>query len=75
MSMLNYKVTSLTGLLVAVALVIAAAVLFPFAVIWSLNTLFPVLSIAYSIDTWAAVIIFQMFFKANIVSATKKDNK
>lgn len=29
----------------------------PIATIWSLNTLFPVLKIPYSIDTWMAVVV------------------
>ncbi len=41
-------------LVLVVILVLAAA---PLLIIWSLNTLFPVLSIAYSLDTWAAAVI------------------
>lgn len=43
----------------AVVLIVAAlvVVLGPLATIWSLNTLFPVLAIPYSIDTWMAVVV------------------
>ena len=41
------------GFLVGVILVL----LMPLAVIWSLNTLFPVLAIPYTLETWLAVIL------------------
>lgn len=39
-----------------VLLIIVAVVLGPFITIWGLNTLFPVLAIPYTFETWAAVI-------------------
>lgn len=39
-----------------VVLVILLILLAPFATIWSLNTLFPVLNIPYGLDTWLAVV-------------------
>lgn len=39
-----------------IALVILAIIFGPFITIWSLNTLFPVLAIPYSLETWAATI-------------------
>lgn len=39
-----------------IALVILAIIFGPFITIWSLNTLFPVLAIPYSLETWAAII-------------------
>jgi hypothetical protein len=38
-------------------IVLAVAVLMPIATIWSLNTLFPVLAIPLSFDTWIATIV------------------
>ena len=35
----------------------------PIATIWSLNTLFPVLAIPYTIETWAAAFIIPAAFK------------
>ena len=36
----------------------AAVIIFvPFLTIWSLNILFPVLAIPYTLETWAAIII------------------
>lgn len=49
-----------------VALIIAIIVLGPFITIWALNTLFPVLAIGYSIETWAAIILLGGFLRANV---------
>jgi len=45
---------------VIVALVALAVVFGPLAIIWALNTLFPVLAIPYNFWTWAAVVIFNI---------------
>ena len=58
-------------LIMAVLLVIVLAMLGPFLVIWSLNTLFPVLAIGYTLETWVAVVLLFMFFKG--VVKVKKD--
>lgn len=39
-----------------IALVILAIIFGPFITIWSLNTLFPLLAIPYTLETWAATI-------------------
>lgn len=39
-----------------VAVVLAAILAWPLALIWSVNTLFPLLSIPYSFSTWLAVV-------------------
>lgn len=49
--------------IVLLILAIALVVLFPFAVIWAANTLFPALAIASNFDTWCAVIVLGMFFR------------
>jgi hypothetical protein len=43
--------------LIIIGIVLAVAVLVPFATIWSLNTLFPILAIPFTLDTWLAAII------------------
>lgn len=53
-----------------VAFVIALVVLGPLLTIWSVNTLFPVVNIPYTFDTWCAAIILAGVFKTTI---TKKD--
>jgi hypothetical protein len=49
------------------ALLIAIIVFGPFFTIWALNTLFPVLAIPYTFETWAATIILGSVFKTNII--------
>lgn len=44
------KVGTILGIIVGILLV-------PFAGIWALNTLFPVLSIGYSWETWLATFL------------------
>jgi len=50
------------GIVLVVALVIAG----PLISIWALNTLFPVLAIPYTFETWAAVIIVGALTRANV---------
>ena len=52
-------------------LVFLAAIFGLFITIWALNTLFPVLAIPYTIETYFAVIAMSVFFHANI--SYKKD--
>ena len=50
----------------AVLIIIALIILGPLLTIWALNTLFPALAIAYTIETWAAVILLGMALRANV---------
>jgi hypothetical protein len=43
--------------LIIIGIVLAFLLLMPIATIWSLNTLFPILAIPLTIDTWLATII------------------
>jgi hypothetical protein len=56
----------------AIALVVVIMAIGPWLVIWSLNTLFPVLAIEFTFWTWGAVVIMGTFFRAN-VSVKRKD--
>jgi hypothetical protein len=47
----------MTKLIFVIALVGLIIVVVPLATIWSLNTLFPVLAIAYSVETWFAAVV------------------
>ena len=38
-----------------IGVIVLLVLLAPFATIWSLNTLFPVLNIPYTLETWVAV--------------------
>ena len=50
----------------AIALIVLLAALGPWLVVWSLNTLFPVLAIEFTFWTWCAVVILGVFFRANV---------
>jgi hypothetical protein len=51
------------GLVVFLAVII---IIGPLLSIWALNTLFPVLAIGYTIETWAAIILLGGFLRANV---------
>ena len=53
-------------ILVAVAFIIFLVIVGPFLTIWALNTLFPVLAIGYTIETWAATVLLGAFLRANV---------
>ena len=57
------------GLAIVVVAVIMA--IGPWLVIWSLNTLFPVLAIKFTFWTWAAVVVMGTFFRANVTIKRK----
>ena len=52
-----------------VLLIVVLFILIPFAVIWSLNTLFNVLAIPYTFETWLAIVVLSGVFKTTV---TKK---
>jgi hypothetical protein len=53
-----------------IAVIILLVVIGPFLSIWAMNTLFPVLAIPYTFDTWCAVILIKGLLT---VSVSKKD--
>jgi hypothetical protein len=55
----------------AAALLIVAVGIGPVLVIWSLNTLFPILAIELTIWTWLAVVILGAFFSPNVTIRRK----
>ena len=52
-------------------LLVAVIAVGPLLSIWALNTLFPVLAIPYTIETWAAVILIAVMPRVSF--STKKD--
>ena len=64
----NFKENALVaaGGLVAIMLVVAIFTLGPIFVVWALNTLFPILAIPYSFDSWCAVIVLAWFMRVKI---------
>jgi len=61
------------SLKVIFALFVVAILLFvvPFLLIWSLNTLFPVLAIPYTLETWLASVLISSFFGTSHLSMKK----
>jgi hypothetical protein len=59
------------GILLFAALIIALIVFGPFITIWAMNTVFPVLTIPYTFDTWCATVILAMFLKGNAITLKK----
>ena len=51
---------------VLIALLILLFLFGPFFTVWALNTLFPVLAIPYTFETWAATLILGGVFKTTI---------
>lgn len=49
-----------------IVLIILLVIIGPFLTIWALNTLFPALAIAYTLETWAAVILLSMALRSNV---------
>lgn len=44
----------------------------PFALVWSLNTLFPILSIPYNFKTWLASLILMAIIKSRSIDTAQK---
>lgn len=56
----------MTKAFAALGLALFLIILGPLLTIWSLNTLFPVLEIPYTISTWVAIIIIGGLFKTQV---------
>ena len=68
MSKFTADIISTVLFIVFIALLIVFG---PFAVIWSLNTLFPILAIPYNFYTWFAVVLLNLTWMSK--SVIKKD--
>lgn len=68
---MGYVLTVFLAIVVVVLLVIIG----PLALLWALNTLFPVLQIPYGIETWLAAALLIAFLQDNGLKLTnrKKD--
>ena len=49
-----------------VGVILALIILGPLLTIWSLNTLFPVLAIDYTIETWVAALVLGGLFTRTV---------
>lgn len=63
---------SIVKVVIGIALIVLLLAIGPWLVIWSLNTLFPLLAIQFGFWTWLAVVIMGVFFRAN-VTVKRKD--
>ena len=59
--------TSLVLLVLLMVLMLVAIMLAPFAIIWSLNTLFVALAIPYTFWSWLAVIVLNGTWMSKLV--------
>jgi hypothetical protein len=59
------------GIIALLGLITLLIVFGPFFTIWALNTLFPVLAIGYTFETWCAVILLGFFIKGNVTYKSK----
>jgi hypothetical protein len=62
------KTFGVVGLVLALVFLLALG---PFLAIWSLNTLFPSLAIAYGLETWFAMFLLMVLLRPD-VKVTKK---
>ena len=58
--------SDLIKIVMLIALIVFLIVVGPLLTIWALNTLFPVLAIQYTWQTWLAVIFVGGFLRANV---------
>lgn len=63
--------TDILGLVFFITFLGLLIIFGPLAVIWSLNTLFPVLAIPYNFYTWLAVVLLNLTWMSK--SVIKKD--
>ena len=68
--MYNFKPKSEAALVAILLLAVLVVLFVPIIFIWSLNTLFPVLAIPYTFETWLAALILPALLKTTI---NKKD--
>jgi hypothetical protein len=59
------------NVLFAVIIVVLLIVFGPIATIWALNTLFPVLAIPYTFETWCAAVILGSVIQSTNFSSKK----
>lgn len=58
--------SDIVKIVLAILLIVFMVVIGPLATIWALNTLFPVLAIGYTIETWFAVVVLGAFMKSKV---------
>ena len=56
------------SILVAIVVILSLLIIAPFLTIWSLNTIFPVLEIPYTLETWTATILLTAVLQSSSLS-------
>jgi hypothetical protein len=56
----------MTKIVLFILFVVFIVLIGPLLTIWALNTLFPVIAIPYSLETWAATVLIGAFLRANV---------
>jgi len=69
--MTNGEADGCFGLFIIFSIIASVVVLYPLLIIWSLNTLFSSLNIAYTLKTWFAISILSGFLYHFIYSFIK----
>ena len=59
-----YKDITRTQAIIALLVIFLSAIFYPIGLIWSLNTLFPVLAIPYNFYSWLSVFIIMWGVRA-----------
>jgi hypothetical protein len=62
---------SVFKIIVGILLIVILLAIGPWLVIWSLNTMFPALTIQFTFWTWCAVVILGTFLRANVTIKRK----
>jgi hypothetical protein len=58
----------MTKLILWLIILVALVALGPFITIWTLNTLFPVLAIPYTLETWLAALFLGGILTTNVTN-------
>lgn len=57
---MNFQTKSTVAIITLVLILVLIIIFQPLAVLWSLNTLFPVLAIPYTFWSWLAVVVLNL---------------
>ncbi len=72
---MTFNMKSLPLFLGLLVLFLAIVLTVPALLIWSLNTLFPILAIPYNLYTWAAAALLVAMFSSGNLKLAVKDTK
>ena len=56
------------GIIFMAIVLVLFVILGPICILWSLNMLFPILAIPYSIETWLATVVIAGIFRGDGIS-------